>query len=77
MMNRPYNSTCSLCFNLPLCHLPEPSSSDPGDPSCGETRGAEQSCSSPSLEGTAVGGCAQLNTPMGTLPMCLTSGTGP
>lgn len=37
MMNRPYNSTCSLCFNLPLCYVTEASSSDPAGRSQGET----------------------------------------
>lgn len=55
MMNRTYDSTCSLCFNLPLCYLTAASSSDPTGPFQGEgTYGAEQFCSSPSLAGTAA-----------------------
>ena len=58
MMNRPYNGTCGLCFNVPLCYLTEAGSSDPPGPS-GARRGegaykSEQFCSSPSLAGTAA-----------------------
>lgn len=54
-MGRPCNSTCSLCFNLPLCYLTAAGSSDPAGASRGEgAQGAEQSCSSPGPAGTAA-----------------------
>lgn len=55
MVNRPYNSTWSLCFTSPLRYLSEAGSSHPASPSWGESAyGAEQFCSSSSLGGTAA-----------------------